>query len=190
MPSPSLPPAFLGALAPGSLVLDLGCGTGRHAQTLREAGLRVVGVDMDFDALSTARALYPSAPDSSTSRARVDYSAGHAGAIPCKDAAFDAVVCLDVLHWSADASAFEAAWREVFRVLRSGGLFYARLRVSRTREAATGAQDGWFLIDRAGLEALAGKWGAEWIVAPAGATGDPEEDSVGILLRKPAGQAG
>jgi SAM-dependent methyltransferase len=40
-------------LAPGSRVLDLACGTGRHARLLRGLGHRVVAVDRDAQALAS-----------------------------------------------------------------------------------------------------------------------------------------
>ncbi len=39
----------------GAVALDLACGGGRHVRWLRELGYRVVAVDRDLDALSTAR---------------------------------------------------------------------------------------------------------------------------------------
>ncbi len=48
--------AFTGALlAPGSRVLDAGCGTGRVAVELHRRGHRVVGVDSDASMLDVAR---------------------------------------------------------------------------------------------------------------------------------------
>jgi ubiquinone/menaquinone biosynthesis C-methylase UbiE len=36
------------------MVLDVGCGTGRHAVALAEAGLRIIGVDLSTELLGTA----------------------------------------------------------------------------------------------------------------------------------------
>lgn len=54
----SLPPSdwvlrWHSRLSPGSLVLDLACGQGRHAHLLASAGHRVLGVDRDAEALAT-----------------------------------------------------------------------------------------------------------------------------------------
>jgi len=46
-------------LAPGSAVLDAGCGTGRVAVELARRGHRVVGVDLDASMLAQARAAAP-----------------------------------------------------------------------------------------------------------------------------------
>jgi SAM-dependent methyltransferase len=157
-------------LAPGASILDLGCGTGRHARALARAGFRVAGLDLDVDALETARFLQE--PAGGASRA-ASFAAGEARALPFRDGAFDAVLCLDVLHWSESAEAFDAAWAEARRVLRPRGLWAARLRLREEfpgaeplgggrYRLATGAE--WFLADRATLEARARE--AEWVEAP------------------------
>ncbi len=46
-------------LAPGARVLDVGCGPGRHARTLAERGLEVVGVDIAQAFIDLARADAP-----------------------------------------------------------------------------------------------------------------------------------
>jgi trans-aconitate methyltransferase len=44
---------------PGARVLDLGCGTGRHAALLADDGFEVVGIDLDEAMLARARAQHP-----------------------------------------------------------------------------------------------------------------------------------
>src|SRR5690606_11844678 len=46
-------------LAPGSLVLDLACGTGDLCRALTDAGLRPVGVDLSLGMLAAARTSAP-----------------------------------------------------------------------------------------------------------------------------------
>ncbi|MFP4513234.1 MAG: class I SAM-dependent methyltransferase [Acidimicrobiales bacterium] len=46
-------------LGPGSRVLDVGCGPGRHANALGEQGIEVVGVDISERFLEVARATAP-----------------------------------------------------------------------------------------------------------------------------------
>jgi SAM-dependent methyltransferase len=48
-------------LPPGAAVLDLGCGTGRHAVAIAQRGFRVVGVDLAAGMLARARARADSA---------------------------------------------------------------------------------------------------------------------------------
>ncbi|MFT7836877.1 class I SAM-dependent methyltransferase [Saccharothrix sp. BKS2] len=72
-------------LAPGSLVLDVPCGSGRHSLELARRGHRVTGVDLSAEAIGHAR------------RAAVglDVEFVHADMrdVP-RDSGFDAVVCL------------------------------------------------------------------------------------------------
>jgi SAM-dependent methyltransferase len=42
-------------LQPGSAVLDLGCGTGRHARQLATRGFRVLGVDLSAESIRAAK---------------------------------------------------------------------------------------------------------------------------------------
>lgn len=76
------------ALSPGSAVLDVPCGSGRHALELAARGFRVVGIDSCREFVDEARL---AAPQAGGGRARFD----------CRDmrdlpfdACFDAVVCL------------------------------------------------------------------------------------------------
>jgi SAM-dependent methyltransferase len=64
-------------------VLDVGCGPGRHAAAMAEAGVTVVGVDIAHDFLALAAAAAPAA-------AFVRADARHLPAVP----AFDAVISL------------------------------------------------------------------------------------------------
>lgn len=43
---------FLSLLEPGGDVLDVACGSGRHARLLRNAGHRVIGIDRDSSAIA------------------------------------------------------------------------------------------------------------------------------------------
>jgi ubiquinone/menaquinone biosynthesis C-methylase UbiE len=91
-------------------VLDLGCGDGRLAARLGEAGAHVTGLDASAAALARAREAHPDlalagpAPD---------------GALPFADGSFDAIVCIHVLQHVADTQLFLS---EARRVLAPAGL--------------------------------------------------------------------
>ena len=48
--------------APGSLVVDLGCGNGALSEKLLSRGYRVTAIDASEDMLAQARALHPDIP--------------------------------------------------------------------------------------------------------------------------------
>jgi Methyltransferase domain/LicD family len=50
---------FLQVLPERAFVIDLGCGDGRHAESIAAAGHRVLGVDYSFEALRVARQTQP-----------------------------------------------------------------------------------------------------------------------------------
>jgi SAM-dependent methyltransferase len=104
---------------PGSRVLDIGCGTGRHAAALRDEGpLQVVAADTQPSDLFEARnrlhqhaALKPGGGSFTLTGADITD-------LPFADAAFDDVVCSEVLEHIAD---HRQAIRELARVLKPGG---------------------------------------------------------------------
>lgn len=52
---------FLSYLAPGSLILDFGCGSGRDANAFTEKGYSVIGIDLSEKMLEIARKTAPKA---------------------------------------------------------------------------------------------------------------------------------
>lgn len=92
-------------------VLDLGCGDGAIAAELAGAGARVTGVDVSPVAIERARAAHPQVEFETTASDEQ---------LPFEDAAFDAVVCLNVLEHVADTQHFLS---EARRVLVPAGLF-------------------------------------------------------------------
>ncbi len=99
--------AVLAALGPirGASVLDLGCGKGRFAAHLVDAGARVVGVDLSAAMLARAGG--------------IDRVRASARALPFGDGAFDAVVAVEILE---HVGAVGPVLDEARRVLRPGGV--------------------------------------------------------------------
>jgi 2-polyprenyl-6-hydroxyphenyl methylase/3-demethylubiquinone-9 3-methyltransferase len=98
----------------GRTVLDLGCAGGFMAEALARRGAVVTGIDPAADAVASARA------HASAEGLSIRYDEGTGEALPYPDAAFDAVVCVDVLEHVAD---LDAVLAEVRRVLKPGGWF-------------------------------------------------------------------
>ncbi|HET9496421.1 MAG TPA: class I SAM-dependent methyltransferase [Chloroflexia bacterium] len=106
--------AALAGLAPGSLVLEVGCGAGATTRALYRARPDLVfhACDLSRTAIRTARAL----------GGGIRYVVASADALPYRDASFDAVVLFDVLEHVPDA---EGTLGEISRVLRPGALLAA-----------------------------------------------------------------
>jgi SAM-dependent methyltransferase len=101
---------------PGDLVLDAGCGEGRHCFGCLERGARIVGLDLDYDSLHLAsKALRKRAQELDSAGAMLQ---GNTFALPFADATFDKVICSEVMEHVHD---YKAAARELARVTRPGG---------------------------------------------------------------------
>jgi len=115
-------------LRPGQRVLDLGCGEGRHVINLAAVErVDAVGLDLSEADLATARTRlgeFREMLGDSESGAPALFSvlAGDALRLPCADHSFDGVICSEVLEHIPD---YRAALREIHRVLRPGGYFFA-----------------------------------------------------------------
>lgn len=92
--------------APGELVLDVGCGTGRYA---RLWACRYLGLDLDGPYIRYAGRRSPG-------RVLV----GDAARLPVRDAAVDVTFCVGVLHHLDDGGAARML-AEMRRVCRPGG---------------------------------------------------------------------
>lgn len=104
----------LGRLAPGDVVLELGCGYGRVSFRLAEVARRVIGIDTSAESLRLAEQM--AEPGSRCRFMHMD-----ALKLQFADEEFDAVVCVQngICAFGVDQ---EALLRETLRVIRRGGL--------------------------------------------------------------------
>jgi SAM-dependent methyltransferase len=108
-------------------VLDAGCGAGRNLPYFLARGFDIYAIDEDPGAVAAARALAARlAPALPADQIRQ----GTLHALPWPDGRMDAVICSAVLHFARDRIHFERMVDEMWRVLASGGLFFARLASS------------------------------------------------------------
>ncbi|HEX6427106.1 MAG TPA: class I SAM-dependent methyltransferase [Niastella sp.] len=105
-------------------VLDVGCGQGRNLFYFLRNGYEVFGVDPNPQAVEAVKELSAAlAPDNPLD----NFVVCPAENLPFADATFDLIVCSAVLHFAKDSPHFDAMVRAMFRVLRPGGYFFARL---------------------------------------------------------------
>jgi tellurite methyltransferase len=122
-----------GRITAGMRVFDAGCGAGRNLVYLIREGFEVCGNDANPAAIAQARALAASLASASAAGGRYGVTREHDFRVEAientsfPDAHADVVIASAVLHFARDAAHFEAMLRQSWRVLRPGGLFFARL---------------------------------------------------------------
>jgi SAM-dependent methyltransferase len=106
---PGYPEGVLDAMGieRNTVVVDLGCGTGKLTRQLITASDHVIGVDPLAPMLGTFHSSLPDVPA----------VAGQAEAFPLRDGVADVVVCASAFHWFDHARAVP----EIHRVLRTRG---------------------------------------------------------------------
>jgi tellurite methyltransferase len=112
-----------GRIAPGMRVFDAGCGGGRNLVYLLRGGYDVAGNDADAGAIAGVRTL---AETLSPGRVH-DFRVEPIERTSFADVSFDVVIASAVLHFARDAAHFETMLRQMWRVLKPGGTFFARL---------------------------------------------------------------
>ena len=112
-----------GRITPGMRVFDAGCGTGRNLVYLLRQGFEVCGNDANAAAIAQVGALAAALAPGGRHDFRIE--AIEATSFPDRHA--DVVIASAVLHFARDAAHFETMLRQLWRVLRPGGLFFARL---------------------------------------------------------------
>jgi tellurite methyltransferase len=159
-----------GRIAPGMRIIDAGCGGGRNLVYLLRNGYDVSGCDSDPEALTTVRALAASlARHLQADRFRLE----PIEAMSFPDACADVVLASAVLHFASGEDHFYAMVASCWRVLKPGGMFFARLassigiedQVRRVEGRRHRLPDGSerYLVDEGLLMTLTAQLGGEWL---------------------------
>ncbi len=110
-PLQTLEPAFMKYLPREGKILEAGAGRGRWVFYLRRHGFDVVGMDIARTEIAAAKAFDPDVP--------IEYGDVLKTGYP--DRSFEAVISLGVIEHFEDGP--QAAFAEVRRILKAGGLF-------------------------------------------------------------------
>jgi SAM-dependent methyltransferase len=159
-----------GRLSPGMRLLDAGCGSGRNLNYFLLGGFDVCGVDHSAESIAQVRALAASlAPNLPANNFRVE----PVEKLSFPHADFDVVISSAVLHFALDEEHWLRMVSEMWRVLKPGGIFFARLAstigIEHQVEHLTGRRyrlpDGSvrFLVDESMLMATTENLGGRWL---------------------------
>ena len=108
-------------------MLDVGCGEGRHIFGIMQnyPEMKCIGLDMDDDSLVKAEEGYEFFE--SISNAGAEFLKGSAYSLPFQNNSLDLIVCSEVLE---HLHQYNDAVKEIHRVLKPGGKFYASVPAS------------------------------------------------------------
>lgn len=104
-------------LRPHSLILDAGCGSGRHLRALAKLpDLKIIGIDRNGSDLNDALTALKNMPDALSDNYLV--SCADIKNLPFASASFDCVICSEVLEHILE---HENALKELVRILKPQG---------------------------------------------------------------------
>jgi len=159
-----------GRIASEMRVLDAGCGGGRNLIYFFRSRFNTSGVDQSAEAIaqiqSLAVQLAPHLPPDNFRVAAIEQ-------MPFDHQSFDVVISSAVLHFARDEAHWSAMVQEMWRVLKPGGIFFARLastigmedKVRQIEGRRYHLPDGSdrFLVDEQMLLATTKTLGGEWL---------------------------
>ena len=120
-----------GRFVPGMRVLDAGCGTGRNLVYFLQKGYEVFGVDQSAEAISQMRrlagTLAPHLPAENFRVEVVEKMSWESATDRASHDGFDVVISSALLHFACDEEHWQAMVNEMWRVLKIGGILFARL---------------------------------------------------------------
>lgn len=151
-------------------ILDAGCGGGRNLVYFLRNGYEVYGVDQNAEAVAQVRGLASSLNPAIPAE---NFLVSEVEEMPFRGESFDAVISSAVLHFAGDDQHFNRMLDEMRRVLRPGGLFFARLASSIGIEELVKPVGGGryllpdgterFLVDQESLISATNRLRAEWV---------------------------
>lgn len=157
-----------GRIEPTQTILDAGCGGGRNIVYFLRNGFDVFGVDSNPSSIQSVQIL---AKQLSPAVGADNFRVAKVEDLPFPDKMFDVVISSAVLHFADDETHFDRMLDEMWRVLKDGGMFFARLASTIGIEALIKQIDGRsfylpdgstrFLVDENMLSAAERRLGAE-----------------------------
>ena len=108
-------------IGPGTKVIDVGCGAGRHSYEAYRRGADVIAFDQNAEELAEVDTMLAAMGEAGEAprSAKAQVVVGDALALPYSDDSFDAVIASEILEHIPDD---DTAIAELVRVLRPGGV--------------------------------------------------------------------
>jgi tellurite methyltransferase len=151
-------------------VLDAGCGGGRNLVHFLRNGYQTFAVDADEQAIQVVRRL---ASQIAPHLPQENFQVANIEELPFSNNQFGLVLSSAVLHFSKDEPHFTRMLDEMWRVLKPGGMFFARLassigiegRIRQIKERRYLLPDGTqrFVVDEALLQMATARLGGIWL---------------------------
>ncbi len=105
-------------------VLDAGCGGGRNLVYFLQNGHEVYGIDPNIEAVAAVKEL---SKNLSSTNSLTNFRVAAAEDMPFENDYFDLVISSAVLHFAKNETHFDSMLHSMWRVLKPGGYFFARL---------------------------------------------------------------
>lgn len=104
----------------GDIILDAGCGEGRHSFECTSRGAKVMSMDMDMESVRKVRYVlaYMKRDKQANEKGAFQVHLGDALNLPFREETFDRIICAEVMEHVKDD---EQACNELSRVLKNGG---------------------------------------------------------------------
>lgn len=158
-----------GRIKQGMKILDAGCGGGRNLVYLMREQFEVYGVDSSAGPVNEIKKLATSISELPSE----NFSLQLVEDLSFADNSFDVVLSSAVLHFARDEKHWNAMVSEMWRVLKPGGMLFARLSSTIGMEKLVSHVEGrrfqlpdgpeWFLVDHDFLVRVTHELGGEWL---------------------------
>ena len=159
-----------GRIVPEMRVLDAGCGSGRNLVYFLKSGYEVFAVDESAQAIERLRQL---ATTLAPHLPQENFKSDPVEKMRFEDTAFDVVLSSAVLHFARNDQHWMAMVEEMWRVLKPGGIFFARLASTIGMEDEVRLIEGRryrlpdgsdrFLVDAEMLQRVSNQLGGEFL---------------------------